>query len=306
MQNQYEQREETTGSSDAARESMPLFACRMRRRTVSVYVQPFISWHWHQEMELLLVTEGRMFVNCSGLEYEMHEGMSMFINAGSIHSFAASPDCECSSVSLLFYPEFIAGFPGSVFDLKYMRPYHSPQSVPYLVFTPVMQPGNRVYELMQQVQTLFDRQETGYELLVLACVAELWQKVILTARIFNPEMVLDKQQDEQRIKKMLEFIQEHYGERITTADIAAAANISESECFRCFKRALHTAPSEYLIDYRLRQAAFMLMSQTHSISETGYACGFNSPAYFAKMFRAAFHCTPHEYRKGRHSLAPLE
>lgn len=285
---------------------LPMFACRIYKRVISVYVQPFVPWHWHREMELLLITSGTMFINCSGLEYEMHEGMSMFINAGSIHSFAASPAGECSSVSLLFYPEFIAGFPGSVFDLKYVRPYNSLQSAPYLVFTPVMQPGNRVYELMKEIENLFEQQETGYELRVLSRTAELWQKVILTARIFNPETVLDKQYDEERIKKMLEFIQENYGSRITAAEIAAAANISESECFRCFKRTLHIAPSEYLIDYRLRQAAFMLASCSDSISEIGYMCGFNSPAYFSKMFRASFHCTPNEYRKGRHSVIPSE
>src|SRR5699024_7934161 len=64
----------------------------------------------------------------------------------------------------------------------------------------------------------------------------------------------------ERIKIMLQFIQEHCGENITTADIARSAMISESECLRCFHSTIGTTPVQYLRQLRIQRAAELLAS----------------------------------------------
>ena len=56
-------------------------------------------------------------------------------------------------------------------------------------------------------------------------------------------------------------------------------------------------PFEYLMEYRLRMATVQLTETDQSVSQISYDCGFSSPSYFGKEFRAAMGCTPVEYRK---------
>ena len=90
---------------------------------------------------------------------------------------------------------------------------------------------------------------------------------------------------EQRVKKILEYIEEHYGEYITIEDMARQANVSRTECFRCFQRITGQTPLEYLTFYRLGQAAYKLRNTDSSITEICISSGFSQPSYFGKKFR---------------------
>ena len=48
----------------------------------------------------------------------------------------------------------------------------------------------------------------------------------------------------------LQYIELHYPEDVTLESLARSANVSKSECLRCFKNTLQTTPYKYLIEYR--------------------------------------------------------
>ena len=103
--------------------------------------------------------------------------------------------------------------------------------------------------------------------------------------------------DGERMKRMLEFIQENYGEALTAPQIAAAASLSVSECLRCFKNTIGMTPGRYLNQYRLQAAAGLLRETGGRISDIALACGFQETSYFARVFRESMGVTPSEYRK---------
>ena len=57
-----------------------------------------------------------------------------------------------------------------------------------------------------------------------------------------------------KAKSILEFIRNHYTQKISLADIAGAAALSTGECGRICKRLLHQTPFEYLNAYRVEQS----------------------------------------------------
>ena len=102
---------------------------------------------------------------------------------------------------------------------------------------------------------------------------------------------------EQRMHRMIEFIQTHIDAPLTVEDISAAANISRSECFRCFSLFGQTTPMEYTNRYRLQCAAQKLAHSNERISDICFSCGFSSISYFGKSFHKAYGVTPSAYRK---------
>ena len=98
---------------------------------------------------------------------------------------------------------------------------------------------------------------------------------------------------------MLDHIHGHYGEHITLDDLASTAAISKTEVMRCFKSIIGKSPIRYLMEYRLQQAAYLLLHTENTVQQIGEYCGFEDNSYFAKSFRAMYQMTPTEYRRRR-------
>lgn len=45
-----------------------------------------VPWHWHDEMEVLVVEQGSGFVEISSAKYTVPAGSGCFINAGVLHA----------------------------------------------------------------------------------------------------------------------------------------------------------------------------------------------------------------------------
>ncbi|MFR3300559.1 MAG: helix-turn-helix transcriptional regulator [Ruminococcus bicirculans (ex Wegman et al. 2014)] len=79
--------------------------------------------------------------------------------------------------------------------------------------------------------------------------------------------------------------------------LASAAFVSKSEVLRCFKNITGQSPFEYLKNYRLRNAAYMIKNTSDSINAICGLCGFDDHSYFSKAFKEAYGCSPRDFRK---------
>ena len=73
-----------------------------------------------------------------------------------------------------------------------------------------------------------------------------WRRLLDDTKSLRDSSPLRSTADDERIKQMLSYIQNNYGERLTLEQISAAAGISVRECTRCFRRCIETSPMAYL------------------------------------------------------------
>ena len=96
----------------------------------------------------------------------------------------------------------------------------------------------------------------GYEMKLREALSEIW---LMLFELSRP--MLDRggetNRNNDKIKLMMIYIHEHYPEKISIRDLAAAAYLSERECFRVFHDYLHMTPVEYIKSYRLQKASQM-------------------------------------------------
>jgi AraC-like DNA-binding protein len=106
--------------------------------------------------------------------------------------------------------------------------------------------------------------------------------------------------DSRRVLKVKNYISKHYKEDLRLSTLSDIAGMSASAFSRFFK--LHTGRnlSDYIIDQRLGHASRMLLESTHSISEIGFACGFNNQSNFNRIFKKKKGCSPSEFRENYH------
>ncbi|MGG5319053.1 helix-turn-helix domain-containing protein [Enterococcus sp. AZ072] len=95
----------------------------------------------------------------------------------------------------------------------------------------------------------------------------------------------------------VEYIQQHYAEKITVEAIAKYLAVNRSHLSRVFSKQMDMGIKEYLNGVRTNRAAFMLAYTQESVEEIAVQVGFNSLIVFSRTFKKSTGETPTEYRK---------
>ncbi len=74
-------------------------------------------------------------------------------------------------------------------------------------------------------------------------------------------------------------------------------NLERSYMCRTFKKYMHVTMTDYLNNLRLDYTASQLLLTPNSILNIAFESGFSSVAYFSRLFKKRFGCSPSEYRK---------
>ena len=263
------------------------FSCHKDRQ------EDIIPWHWHEEIEIVYIKNGQMEIKIPSKSFSLQKGDCVIINSNVLHYGAAIAACELCS--LVFSPALIAGNEDFVFAKKYMQPLLTCNNFcGYLIkegnHTNVTHWFNCAFEALK-------KDYYGYEFIVREKLSRI---CLFLYGEFEPQagtQDIPLNQDNLRIRKMLEFIHKNFADDISVSEIADIANISERECLRCFQKTIQISPIQYLLKYRIMQGAEMLLGNpTDSVSEIAALCGFDSPSNFSKIFKRFYNCSPREYR----------
>ncbi len=98
-----------------------------------------------------------------------------------------------------------------------------------------------------------------------------------------------------QVNKILTYIKENYTGPITLDDICRNMNMSKQYCMRIFKKYMHTTINEYILDLRMRHAAYLLSSTYMNVSQTADYLGFSGTSYFSRVFKQYYGVSPSEY-----------
>jgi AraC-like DNA-binding protein len=73
--------------------------------------------------------------------------------------------------------------------------------------------------------------------------------------------------------------------------------LSKSQTYRKIKSLIGVAPNQLIQEFRLCKSLKYLKKTNKTIAEIAFDLGFNSPTYFAKVFRKRFSITPTDFAK---------
>lgn len=112
------------------------------------------------------------------------------------------------------------------------------------------------------------------------------------------ESILYLQQDNSSlVSKVIEYLDLHYGEKITLEQLASTFGTNRTTLQNEFKKVLNKSPLQYLTQIRMKIACTLLKDTLIPISEICDRTGFHDMSYFVKVFKKEVTFTPGEYRK---------
>lgn len=113
----------------------------------------------------------------------------------------------------------------------------------------------------------------------------------------SPSLPVITSFDEEFIKNIIQEVEDNLNNPDFKIDLLAdKVNMGRTMFYRKIKSILGVAPIDLVKDMRIKRSLQLLDSGEYSVSEVAYMCGFTSPQYFSRVFKAAKGCTPTEYK----------
>ncbi|WP_240417818.1 response regulator transcription factor [Paenibacillus periandrae] len=107
----------------------------------------------------------------------------------------------------------------------------------------------------------------------------------------------DDHKNHMMMKKVNEYVQQHYHKEITLSQIAEYSDLSISRFCVLFKKNNGDSFINYLNLYRIDKAKQLLLDLDLKVYEVADMVGFSSLPYFNRLFKSIMNQSPNEYRR---------
>ncbi|AIQ75262.1 AraC family transcriptional regulator [Paenibacillus odorifer] len=254
--------------------------------------------HWHQELQITLVTKGKLTIQVNGINYDLEAGQAIFINKSVLH-IVTYLNQEGEYVSFNFPEKLLAFYSESAMEKKYVLPYTNS----FLLSLEIKGDKdwhNQILQILWDMKKEFEsKKKWGWEYEVSIKTVQLWLILISNFSLSSEESSKYNRLQQERLQLMLSFIHKNYSNNLTLKEIADTAHLSVSECTRGFKKSIHMTPYFYLIKYRINKSCDLLIATDYTITEIAQRVGFNNANHFIQSFKKHLNITPKEFRKIR-------
>lgn len=247
--------------------------------------------HWHKEMELCIVTKGKIkvLVNQNEIILTVNEGI--FINSNVLHGFLKETS-ECEFISILFDATFIADN-NSIYQ-KYVLPILENNKLTFIRLQHNNSNNKSILDLCHNIFEISEKEPLGFEIYIRNYLSELLLEIFLHNKEYVDNYHVDCKNES--IITMIKYIKNNYPSKITVTDIARSANISKRDCYRKFNSFMNVTPINYLEIIRFEHAFELLYDFNKNITEICFECGYSSTSYFCNRFKKITGMTPNQYR----------
>lgn len=235
--------------------------------------------HWHNYIELELITSGCGYQILNGQHIELSTGCLSLLRPTDFHQVEPGNNLQLLNMSIddTLLPE----------DM--IRKISAPQILFFRLDKQEMQPLEWLLRLsLQEISSSApDRQYLKH---LLMCI-------FLRISHLMPDSSNPVSAMERPIQNSLQYLHMHFREDPRLSDAAKIAHYNASYFSSAFHRETGMIYSEYLNMLKINYAKELLLSTDLKINDLYYQCGFRSHSNFLRLFREQTGLTPTQFRK---------
>ena len=254
---------------------------------------PQVRVHWHQEMEIIAVKKGELLVTVDKETSRIRQGEAAVVFPGQLHGIFQSGNGRAEYENIIFRLELLMGRGEDLCGIRFLLPMERDRGHGAVH----MRKGVQGYEDFMEGVRLLDElclgKRYGYELGVKGALFYMMSALLET---WKPGERKGGRDTRERMRGLLDFIEEHYGEKITVQEAAERCYYSQSHFMKYFRQYMGVSFVEYLNSYRLFRAAGLLRTTDQPVTRIAQSCGFDNLSYFNRLFRRMYQMTPVQYR----------
>lgn len=278
-----------------ARSEFPLLVLEVKDDVPTPPNPGFGIMHWHHDLQVIYVRTGRIELATLEGRLQVSAGEAVVVNTGVVHRIVR--EAGAAYASLIFPLTLLANQVDGPIRRAIARIAGNAGAPIIALAQRSAWHDEAIGCVLRALSAWQNGADATDELAAYHAFVALHELFLLLVEHIEASDPKPATVTNERMRAFLPFIAERYAEPISLADIAGAADVSESECLRCFRESLQTTPYRYLLDYRLERAAELLENGNETVAGIAAATGFNQPSHFAKLFRERTGLSPRAYRK---------
>ena len=262
--------------------------------------QQFLNtpFHFHHLCELVWIEKsfGKRIIGDNVDNFEDDDLVLMGPNLPHIWQndetfFSETSDQKVKSTVIYFPPDFLLNLTD---ELTLLRPIEQLVERSYrgLAFF-----GNTKRSIINKLRHLTKENDLKKIITFLELVHLLSESKEYTYLASVSYKNLYDEKDTNRISKAYQYMMQNFQHEISLHDVANLCNMTPNAFCRYFKSRTQKSVIQFLNELRIGHASKLLQSESYSISDVCYECGYNSIANFNKFFKSIHKITPSEYRK---------
>ncbi|WP_308635355.1 AraC family transcriptional regulator [Paenibacillus silvisoli] len=257
------------------------------------YNDLFINWHYHREIELLLVLTGELDVNIEEECVKLRTGDIALIGARQLHR-DRSLSSPLNYIVLQFdLEQFIDQ--SSMPYMRFFSETKTPLSRANYIFQESEAAREEASECIRGVLLEVTDKQSGYELAVSMYIKKI---LLLLIRNDTKKVLADHEDfDRARLRAVIDYVEAHLTDRIQVEEVSKLANMSYYYFVKFFKKAIGMSFTEYVNYRKIKWAERILLTKDLSVSEVGDRIGMPNMAHFYKMFKKYNDCSPKQFQK---------
>ena len=251
--------------------------------------------HWHEEAEILFVTEGMMELVVDGISIIAGKDTIVLIPPNQLHGAYQYRDQTCRFTSIVFHPDFISSKNQDAIQAGQLNPFFENSFVSSYVIYGTDLKCEAVQHLLGELTAAYHASHPYRELLIKGYLYQILFHLLIKEEKHNIKSTSDYI-NEERKKKILRYIDENYQNPLNLDSLAKSVSLSREQFCRFFKKSFRSTPVSYLNRYRINRSMSLLRETGLPVIDIALAVAIDSSNYFAVSFRKATGMTPSQFR----------
>lgn len=247
---------------------------------------PMSEMHYHPSYEIYYIIKGDRDYFIGDSFFEVHEGDFVLVPKNELHRTAGK---GATRILIYFTDTYVRRYFSEEITAKLLGDFHA------TVLRPT--PGRRALMndiMTNMLQAYTDGGKKSDNVLIPCYLFELLFAFLSEENIFIPASG-----ENTKMSSIVQYINANFATINSIDNIAQKFYISKFHLCRLFTKKLGITFNNYLNMVRIRQACLLLEENKLSVSEVAAGCGYHSPAYFSKIFKAEIGVSPRYYASGR-------
>lgn len=244
--------------------------------------------HLHSDLELIYVLRGTLALTTDAKTYYVRKNEFIVINAYQLHELATPQQVKL--LILQINPKEYEIFFPQINEILFQNQVLTKTNL--VNFSLFKQHFLQTCLVYFQERPFFQLECHGYAALTLFALLEQAPYDVISETEQNA-LLLRKE----RLRRMVDYIQQHFHEKLLLADLAKQEALSINYLSHFFQNHLGMSFQSYLNHIRCEKAHFLIKNTEMSLLNISEACGFSDLRYLNRAFEQIYHFTPKEYRK---------
>lgn len=256
-----------------------------------------VKGHWHYFIEILLITQGSIYVDCGKYRYLLTEGDAIILPPKLLHRILPEQEFPSSYAVVKFDMNTIK-IPG-VYLPRIRRVLEDIREDTPMIFRKEEQEAYGLGTYIEDCLEEIEKREFGYEWSVYSNLSAILLQMVRKREMQGdlPELREERDAGSVFFDSLPEYIDAHSFESLQVQELAEKSGMSYSNFARVFKMQYGRSCKEYIEYIRISKAEELVLHGDLDMGYIAQEAGFADTSHFIRIYKKFKGETPKQARK---------